>query len=646
MRYKEGPSKLQDVLADFNKENGANSVSYADDNPELGIEVWDTGSFSLNHILGNGGIAKGRVYEVFGAYSCLAGETQVHYMLRGEDGNRINEKGGEMENLYRRFHGIRVKAAGEQFLTKKKADFFIQAVDENNHIFFNPIVDVVKCGVKECFTLETMSGRKLICTKDHKFLTENNEFKSLKDLFAGDIVFVHSKTRDNQGQKERVHSESVCVKYHPFGGRKYVTDSVRGYKYRYDRVPKSHLVYEAWMNGLDYDEYIRMLNSENPTSIRRRFKFIPKGHHIHHIDKNHHNNKIENLQLVTPEEHGKIHYAEDKGKKFGFKVTEDKIRSISYFGETETYDVKCLAPHNNYLAEEIVVHNSGKTTACLYLIAQIQKQGGKAAFIDAEFSMNLDHARKLGVDTKSLLLSQPPDGETAFSLMEKLIHSGEVAIIVVDSTAALVPSKELEGDITDSNVALQARMISKGLRMLTGAVAKTKTIVIFISQVRSKIGSFHGPTSESSGGNALKFYTSVRLEVHKVKAIKEKDEKVIGNRLKIVAVKNKVAAPFGEAEVDLYFESGFDLHGEALDYGEEIGLVKRTGITYTLDGEKIGSGRDNAKLYLMSHEDLYEKLKKGIQAAERPKDGPEDGPPEGKKKPTRAKEGGAKEGTV
>lgn len=259
--------------------------------------------------------------------------------------------------------------------------------------------------------------------------------------------------------------------------------------------------------------------------------------------------------------------------------------------------------------------SSGKTTAALFLIAQIQKAGGKAAFLDAEFSFNLDHAAKIGVNTDELIFAQPNSGEEAFDLIEQLVHTGEVSIIVVDSTAALVPSRELEGAIEDSNVALQARMISKGLRMITGIVAKTKTIVIFISQVRAKIGSFMGPSSESSGGNALKFYASVRLDVRKIKGIKDGD-KVIGNRLKIVATKNKVAAPFGEAEVDLYFTSGFDLYGEALDYGEVVGAVTRSGNSYIFGGEKIGVGREASKLYLMTHDDAYEKLKEAIRGFE------------------------------
>jgi len=220
-------------------------------------------------------------------------------------------------------------------------------------------------------------------------------------------------------------------------------------------------------------------------------------------------------------------------KKFGADTIG--FASDSKVLDIETWDTNCFRlDHilgNGGLAKGRVYElygepSAGKSTAALFLLAQIQKQGGKVAYLDAEFSLNTDHAKKVGVNIEDLIFSRPENGEEAFELLEELIHTGEVAAIVVDSTAALVPTKELEGDIADSNVALQARMISKGLRMLTGAVAKTKTIVIFISQTRAKIGSFMGPSSESSGGNALKFYASVRLEVKKIKTIKDGDKEI------------------------------------------------------------------------------------------------------------------------
>lgn len=259
--------------------------------------------------------------------------------------------------------------------------------------------------------------------------------------------------------------------------------------------------------------------------------------------------------------------------------------------------------------------SSGKTALCMHLMAQVQKNGGSAAFIDAEFSFSSDYARKLGVDTEKLVFMQPDTGEEAFEVIEKLVHTGEIDLIVVDSTAALVPSSELEGEITDHNVALQARLLSKGLRMITGAAAKTKTTIIFISQVRDKIGSFVGPATDSTGGKAIKFFSSVRLEVNRIKSIEGDNKSVIGNRLKIKAVKNKVAPPFKEAEIELYFESGIDLAVDALEFGEKLGVVGKSGNTYLFAGEKIAVGRDGAANALRANKTLYENLKKAISEA-------------------------------
>jgi len=259
--------------------------------------------------------------------------------------------------------------------------------------------------------------------------------------------------------------------------------------------------------------------------------------------------------------------------------------------------------------------SSGKSTAALYLISQIQKMGGKAAYIDAEFSLNTNHAKNIGVDLEDLIISKPRTGEIAFNVIEGLIKTDEIDIIVVDSTAALVPEKEMQGDIADSTVALQARMMAKGLRKLTGAIAQTKTIVIFISQVRAKIGMYGGHATEASGGNAIKFYSSVRLEVRRLKMIEE-NGKMIGNRLKITAVKNKVSAPNGSMEVDLYYNSGFDLVGDLLDYGEKKEVVQKNGRTYIFGDEKIGVGREQAKLRLTSDRTLYEDIRKAINEAE------------------------------
>jgi len=290
----------------------------------------------------------------------------------------------------------------------------------------------------------------------------------------------------------------------------------------------------------------------------------------------------------------------------------------------ETWDTNCFSLNrilgNGGLAKGRVYElfglpSGGKSTAALFLVAQIQKQGGAAAYIDAEFTFNDEHAAKIGVDMDKLIFAQPSSGEEAFKIIDELIHTGALSIIVVDSSAALVPQKELDGEIEDSNVALQARMMSKGLRVLTGAIAKTKTIVIFISQTRAKIGMFAGPSTDSTGGNAVKFYASVRLDVKGIKALKEGEE-TVGNRLKITAVKNKVATPFRSAEVDLYFQSGFDLFGDTLDYGEQSKVIQKIGNTYSFGAEKIGVGRSSSIENLKNNSKLYASIREKIKETE------------------------------
>lgn len=258
--------------------------------------------------------------------------------------------------------------------------------------------------------------------------------------------------------------------------------------------------------------------------------------------------------------------------------------------------------------------SGGKSTIAMYLVAQIQKAGGTAAWIDAEMSFTSEYAEKIGIDTKKLILSQPNSGEEAIDIVESLVSSGAVDIIVVDSTAALVPQKELDGDITDSNVALQARLLSKGLRMITGASAKSKTSIMFISQLRDKIGAMaFGPTTDSTGGKALKFYSSIRLEVKKIKSIKVGDE-TVGNRLSINATKNKVAMPFRVAEIDLYFSKGIDTTGDILDVAEDKKIVSKSGASYSFGDIKLGYGRDTARKFLEENPEVLKSIKESLAA--------------------------------
>ncbi len=251
--------------------------------------------------------------------------------------------------------------------------------------------------------------------------------------------------------------------------------------------------------------------------------------------------------------------------------------------------------------------SSGKTTLALHVIAEAQRAGGTAAFIDAEHALDPAYSRRLGVDVDNLLVSQPDSGEQALEIASTLISSGAVDAVVIDSVAALVPKAELEGEMGDSFVGLHARLMSQALRKLTGQVARTNTCLIFINQIREKIGVMFGNPETTTGGRALKFYSSVRAEVRRLAAIKD-GEKAIGNRVKVKVVKNKVAAPFREAEFDLLYGEGISREGDLLDLGAAKELVEKSGSWYSYRGERIGQGRENARNFLREHPDVRDKL--------------------------------------
>jgi recombination protein RecA len=244
--------------------------------------------------------------------------------------------------------------------------------------------------------------------------------------------------------------------------------------------------------------------------------------------------------------------------------------------------------------------SSGKTTLALHLVAEAQRRGGICAFIDAEHALDVGYARKLGVKTEDLLISQPDHGEQALEIADTLVRSGAIDVLVIDSVAALVPRAEIEGDMGDPQMGLQARLMSQALRKLTGTISKSNTIVAFINQIRMKIGVMFGNPETTSGGNALKFYASVRLDIRRVGAIKHGDE-VIGSRTKVKVVKNKVAPPFREVEFDILYGVGISKEGELLDIAAEHGIIEKTGAWYAYDGERIGQGRENARDFLREH---------------------------------------------
>ncbi|MDG0817039.1 recombinase RecA [Bdellovibrio svalbardensis] len=258
--------------------------------------------------------------------------------------------------------------------------------------------------------------------------------------------------------------------------------------------------------------------------------------------------------------------------------------------------------------------SSGKTTIALSTIAQAQKKGGVVAFVDAEHALDINYARKLGVNTEDLLISQPDTGEQALEIVETLVRSGAIDVLVVDSVAALVPRAEIEGDMGDSHVGLQARLMSQALRKLTAAINRSNTLVIFINQLRMKIGVMFGNPETTTGGNALKFYSSIRLDVRRVGAIKN-GEDVTGNRTAVKVVKNKMAPPFTKVEFDLMYGEGISAEGDILDLAVTANMVEKSGAWFSINGERMGQGRDAAKTFLKDHPEYMEQLRTKILAA-------------------------------
>ncbi len=251
--------------------------------------------------------------------------------------------------------------------------------------------------------------------------------------------------------------------------------------------------------------------------------------------------------------------------------------------------------------------SSGKTTLALHIAAEAQTLGGMVAFIDAEHALDIGYARKLGVDVDSLLVSQPDTGEQALDIAEILVRSGAIDALVIDSVAALVPRAEIEGDMGDQHMGLQARLMSQALRKLTATISKSRTCVIFINQMRMKIGVLFGNPETTTGGNALKFYASQRLDIRRLASIKDGNE-IVGNRTKVKVVKNKIAPPFKEAEFDIIYGHGISKEGDILDLGVSLDIVEKSGAWYTFEGERIGQGRENAKKFLIENEDIKNRL--------------------------------------
>lgn len=604
---------VNDTVAVLEKQYGTGVVQRMGDQANLnvnGYEVISSGSFSLDRIIGIGGLPTGRVVEIYGKESCIAGESFLAYEV-WKDGKSVNVKGGSIRRLYERFHQYQTDEEpkqGRHLQINEGVEFYVKSVNHENAVICNKVLDVVCTGRKVCFRIDTENGKTLFATEEHKFMTPNG-FVPLSDLNRGDEVYTHDNVRI-KGRKKYTTRPAICVKNHPNLPVKIVHCNKVNKDYVYKRGQTSRLAYEAFLNKMEFSDYINFLNTKPLTEINE-LEFLPDNVHVHHLDEDFTNNNIDNLCLIDPSEHGKLHAA-DRKLNLSFVAVPSKIVSIERMHTMDTYDLRCEFPYNNYIAEGIVVHNSGKTTLALHIIANAQRQGGICSFIDAEHALDTAYAANLGVDVDNLLLTQPDYGEQALDIASTLVKGGGVKVIVIDSVAALVPKAEIEGDIdSTSQPGIHARLMSKSLRKITSEIGKSKTLVVFINQTRSKIGVMFGNPETTTGGNALKFYTSLRLEIARIGAVKKGDS-AIGNRTRIKVVKNKLAPPFKSTEIDIIYGKGISYSMDVLDAALAKGLVEKKGASYSYKNEFIGQGRLNAGTFLDQNPAIINQMKEEL----------------------------------
>ncbi len=600
---------LELALVAIKKQFGNGAIFCTGEEPLVGINWVPSGSLSLDKGTG-GGYPRGRIVEIYGPESCIAGESYLQYEVWTTSGKRINHKGGTIRRLYERFHNYITEEEpnqGRHLQKKKNIEFFVKAVDITGRVIHNQILDVISTGKKLCYKIKTDLGQQLISTLEHKYLTPTG-YKALSELKVGDQVQIHNNTRVI-GRKQYSSRPETYVKYHPYLSPKIIHDSKTEKDYLYYRGQTSRLVYESYLNKMSFTNYIDFLNEKTKSEICQ-LTFLPENIHVHHKDEDFTNNKIENLQLIDPSEHGKLHI-KDRVRNLSFITVTATIIDITEECILDTYDLKCQYPYNNYIAEGIVVHNSGKTTLALHAIAEGQKDGLTCSFIDAEHALDLSYAQQLGVQVDKLLVSQPDCGEQALEIADLLARSGEVGIIVIDSVAALVPQVELEGDIGDQHMGLQARLMSQAMRKLTGSVHKSESLIIFINQTRQKIGIAYGNPEVTCGGLALKFYASQRLRISRAGEIKNGDVS-IGINVKVKVTKNKVFPPFKEVEFRIIFGEGIDTYYDLIEFGIEHDFIKKSASWYSHGDTRIGQGIEPVVAYLKEHPSLCQEIRQKV----------------------------------
>lgn len=586
--------------------------------------VISTQNAEIDAAIGRGGIPLGRLTIIHGAEACVDAQAFVGFRAITPDGHEYAH-GGTIQKLWELFHTgecSRPRGYGggpPPFKAPKGTMFTAPSMNEDGCIVQNEIVDVVKTGDKPAYKVVTDSGNHLVCTLDHKFWNGAN-YIGLSDLKVGDVVYESVNARNKKSsKKQQKRYDEITLKRHPNCRKK--PFRTHGYLYHYHVIPRSRALIEAQVNGLTLDEYKAVMNGDGDYS---HLRFLRKDEHVHHINGDWTDNSLENLELKDGIEHVREHAIENHNN-LRFVVTPTKIASIEYVGERSTYDLKMNHPYHNYIVNKLVTHNSGKTTLCLHLVAEVQAMGGIAVYMDKEYKLDPEYAASLGVDTSKLIVSQPDYLEQIFKLMDSVVkrasairekHGRRVPILVVlDSMNSCITKEMFEAEYGKREMAGNARVFSANLPKLMPLVHKEDVALVFISQVRQKMNVMFGDDEEIAGGNAPKFFASLVLHVKRLTAEREGEVK-IGNKIRVEPKKNQIAPPFRRAEVLVRYGKGFDKEAALLARGLKLDLIKKEGNTFSFNGEKLGIGEQNAVKAIRKSDTFRTEIAAAIAAQE------------------------------
>lgn len=519
VKVKGGSSgELAAIMAKINKESGAKSIMVGSQVPDC--TRLPTGVFEFDLATG-GGFPDNRMSIVYGPESCLDKDTFVQFEVRDRYGARQNHKGGTIEKLWHRFHGKTMPGKGHyQRHSTQYSEFFAPSINEDGRIFQNLVVDVVKTGIKPCWRVTTAGGHSIVGTAEHKFFV-GHSYIPLSSLICGQQVYMHTNTPYTcEASPQENYRSYLYVKNHPVAGPKVVEG-----KYFYRRLLKSRAVIEAHQNELTLEQYITRLNEGNLEGL----SFLPRELHVHHVDEDFTNDDISNLLVMSSSEHSRSH-ALERHNNLRYMAVSDIVESIDFVGDRETYDIRMESPCNNYVANNFVVHNSGKTNLAYKAMAMAQRCAincNKAVFVDLEGTFDPKWAAQFGIDTDELLVAKPSYGEQAVDMVDALVRASDVRVLVLDSLAVLVAAKELDGTVEKADVGTAAMLVKRLSNKLAVALSEEQkrghsVCVILLNQTRFKIGVMFGDPETMPGGQTVKFNSSLIVRLYgKNKLVKE-----------------------------------------------------------------------------------------------------------------------------